>query len=960
MKWKAKWIWDAGEERPKNHWLCFRKKFDYDSSVTGARLQITADSRYFLYLNGKMMGYGPARSWPWKLSYDTYEIGSELVEGENVLAVLVTHYGTSTAQYVAGRGALIAQLDFYRAGEAITRYVATDRSWKVRRHNAFKKDTFRINAAFPWIEEFDAAAAETGWERVGYDDGEWERAVEIGPAGMEPWVNLVPREIPPLDYYSIYPQKVTALRCVKPMGQPVAVNFGPNFYPGCVDIKDKKQLGCLLTVIRSPVTAKGKIIHLSKKWPEVAERFKLNGREFILKEGEKEKAIELIKGDNLFILDISGGYQVFTVKMLFITEKPIEFSVPYRGSFYKFLTVGPFDYKPVHNIASMEGVELENRHILDSFWKINTLDELAVYDRWIKPLPDADFSSDDIYTLTVEKEVLADLPIKPSVQNLVKANDEFTELPAMSTEGDIELIVDFGRELSAFLEIELECADRTVFDFNLFESMHEGTPCYTEGLNNTFRYIARKGRQKYRSFIKRGFRYVMITVRNHNSPVRIYSVKGYGSGYPVTEVGDFFSPDHRLNEIWRITRHTLRLCSEDTYVDCPAYEQSLWTGDCRISSLVGYYLFGSYNLARRTLLLVAESLNRSELPEAQVPTGTDTILPAWSLLWMIACGEHYLFTGDMLFLEEIYPYLRKTAEGFIRHLTPSRLFKLNAWNMLDWAGMDTPADGIVTHHQALLVKALTDMAAMAKILGRKQEQEDLTETAWLIKQALNRELWDEERRAFVDCIHADGSLSRVISMQTNILVYLCSCVEGERKLIIEDYLRKPPDDFIPIGTPFISFLFYEALRQQGGSDAVRRIVDDIRERWGKMVDYGATTCWETFPGFYKNVLTRSHCHAWSTAPGYYLPACILGVRPLAPGFKRVAVMPDLAGLEWAKGTVPTPLGPVTVDLRATEDELIVNIKIPPEMDCEVVVDESLHPRITVNGKHMRENELKGR
>ena len=39
---------------------------------------------------------------------------------------------------------------------------------------------------------------------------------------------------------------------------------------------------------------------------------------------------------------------------------------------------------------------------------------------------------------------------------------------------------------------------------------------------------------------------------------------------------------------------------------------------------------------------------------------------------------------------------------------------------------------------------------------------------------------------------------------------------------------------------------------------------------------------------------------------------MLGVTPLAPGFKRVRVVPQLGRLQWAEGTYPTPLGPIKV------------------------------------------------
>ena len=63
---------------------------------------------------------------------------------------------------------------------------------------------------------------------------------------------------------------------------------------------------------------------------------------------------------------------------------------------------------------------------------------------------------------------------------------------------------------------------------------------------------------------------------------------------------------------------------------------------------------------------------------------------------------------------------------------------------------------------------------------------------------------------------------------------------------------------------------------------------------------------------------------------------ILGVRPLAPGFKRVRIQPWTGDLERAEGTVPTPLGDITVRWRkAPAFEL--EVTLPEEMTGEVVL-----------------------
>src|SRR5262249_40095547 len=109
--WRGKWIWTPGEPSPRNSYTYFRKTLDLASAPTAARLHLTADSRYQLFVNGAFAGRGPARSDRRWLSYDTWDVARQLRKGRNVIAVLVHHYGEWTFQYMKGRGGLIAELE---------------------------------------------------------------------------------------------------------------------------------------------------------------------------------------------------------------------------------------------------------------------------------------------------------------------------------------------------------------------------------------------------------------------------------------------------------------------------------------------------------------------------------------------------------------------------------------------------------------------------------------------------------------------------------------------------------------------------------------------------------------------------------------------------------------------------------------------------------------------------------
>ena len=93
---------------------------------------------------------------------------------------------------------------------------------------------------------------------------------------------------------------------------------------------------------------------------------------------------------------------------------------------------------------------------------------------------------------------------------------------------------------------------------------------------------------------------------------------------------------------------------------------------------------------------------------------------------------------------------------------------------------------------------------------------------------------------------------------------------------------------------------------------------------------------------WKGVHTTSECMNHPTRPTWGdeahpdtaiagdLTAGILGVRPLAPGYSRFEFRPGAAkGIEWAKGVVPTPGGPIRVEWRREGGKIATKLSVPP-------------------------------
>ena len=122
----------------------------------------------------------------------------------------------------------------------------------------------------------------------------------------------------------------------------------------------------------------------------------------------------------------------------------------------------------------------------------------------------------------------------------------------------------------------------------------------------------------------------------------------------------------------------------------------------------------------------------------------------------------------------------------------------------------------------------------------------------------------------------------------------------------------------------------------------------MRRYWGAMLAAGCTTWRECFTLDGPSAKTSStYCHAWSGAPGYFLPAYVLGVRPSLPGFDAVTVAPNLADLRWAEGVVPTPHGPVAIRWDRRRGVWRGRVQLPRDLPCRLVVPKSMRVKLDV-------------
>lgn len=947
MNWTAEWIWNSGEESPRNEWWCFRKTFVIsEAGYLQAVLSITADSRYVVYINGARLGRGPARYWPADLPYDKYEISRLLKPGANTIAVVVMHFGVSTFYYLRSRGGLLAQLDLWKDQEP-TCSIGTDSTWATSRYGAQDSRAPRMSCQQAFTERIDARSWNDEWLYADFVEENWSQAAVIGKPGIAPWLNIKPSDAPVLTEESLSPVRVESLKKIVPVQCAASIDLRNHMVPDSVEHASVVgYAGFIAVTLQAAEFAKATI-----GFPQAFANFgtcwvngkQVNEDDFYGESPGKYVDISLNSGDNLFVMDISGYDHGRGFHMAIDCAAEVRLMAPYewedkREGMTPFVTVGSFESRFSEGIGNTEKFWLHNENYKQALKKI-PLGDFESCKQWLRPITEDYVSPEDVFTLSIWKRDEQPMPVPAALQQIVIPNKEAVSVPSFK-DGDTEIVIDFGKELSGYISFELNASEGTILDFYGFEYMRDGWRQDTFALDNTMRYLCREGWQTYTSNVRRGFRYLMVTVRNAVRETRISNLQMIQSNYPIAEIGRFHSSDPLLNDIWHISQHTTRICMEDTFVDCP-YEQTFWVGDHRNEALISYYLFGADDIVKRGLKLVPGSAYQTPLYSSHVPSGWRNVIPNFTFCWVISCKEYYDQTGDLRFVQEIWPHVAYTMDHYLEYLDDKGLLTIEAWNFVDWAPIEQPNDGTVTHQNLFMVRALKVAVSLAVLANDAVKAKEYRSKSADLRNSINRYLWSEERQAYIDCIRKDGTVSTSVSIQNQIIAYVCGVPTEERSARIGNYLSSaPPADFVRSGSPFISFFHYEGLASMG---RIPDIVDDIRRNYTQMIEHEATACWEMYPEHTigqsdHKALTRSHCHAWSAAPAYFLGAYVLGIRSLAPGWEEILVEPHPSGLSWARGAVPLGAkGRIDVAWKLDESAKAIAIQVRGPADVKVTI-----------------------
>ncbi len=429
--------------------------------------------------------------------------------------------------------------------------------------------------------------------------------------------------------------------------------------------------------------------------------------------------------------------------------------------------------------------------------------------------------------------------------------------------------------------------------------------------------------QTFTTLTFRTYRFLQLTIETADEPLTIEDIYGHYTSYPFELKAKLNTDSKELLNFLTIGWRTAKLCTWETYTDCPYYEQLQYLGDTRIQMLVTLYNVGNDAFIRNYLTLADASRNVEGLTQSRYPSKTAQYITPYALHYIWSLHDYMMYSGEQRFVTEKLAGMRAILDYFHRfQKEDGRLSFLPGWNFTDWVdneknwavGVNMPgADGATCVMDLQLLYAYQMAADLERHLGLQEQARIYENRAALLGRSIEAAYWNEERGLYADRAEKDA-----YSQHANALAIITRLAKGERARAIANALEG--DHTLAPASIYFKFYVHQAMTIAGMGDHYLSWLD----KWRENIRMGLTTWAETsdVDG------TRSDCHAWGASPNIEIFRTVLGIDSDAPGFKKVRIEPHLGDIHKIGGEMPHPNGTIKVMYEQNANRLSATIVLP--------------------------------
>ncbi|MFU8892395.1 MAG: alpha-L-rhamnosidase C-terminal domain-containing protein [Luteolibacter sp.] len=401
------------------------------------------------------------------------------------------------------------------------------------------------------------------------------------------------------------------------------------------------------------------------------------------------------------------------------------------------------------------------------------------------------------------------------------------------------------------------------------------------------------------------------------------------------DASSFRSDKQDLNEVWEFCKTSIKLTTFlGLYVDGDR-ERKPYEADAYINQLCHYGVEDHYLTGR----LTHEHL--LEYPTWPMEWRQHAVLMAWVDYLYSGCDasirNHYDTLVGRLMLE------RRRDDGLFLGSNDRPIRDIIDWPAGERDGYDM-APLVKTVTSAFNAHSLNLMARIATALGKSEDSARFSRMHQETTAAIREKLLCSERGIFIDGIdHKTGKQSPHASLHANMFPLAFGLVAEDDVPAVATFIRSRGMACSVYGAQFLLDALYDAGEAQHALDLMTATHD---RGWIHMFrTVGSTIALEAWDMKYKPNLDWNH--AWGAVPANTIPRKLMGIEPIAPGFTRFRVRPQIASLKEAAIRAPSPRGPI--DLKVTREGSIwsATLVVPAGTVAEVHVPGKLDGNVEI-------------
>ena len=513
-----------------------------------------------------------------------------------------------------------------------------------------------------------------------------------------------------------------------------------------------------------------------------------------------------------------------------------------------------------------------------------------------------------------------------------------------------ETVIDFGQEVTGYVEIALEAKAGEVVRLSHGEVLDKEGNFYNANYRKAkaeYRYICKDGYQAYKPKLTFfGFRYIRVEeFPGGPEQVRPENFKAIVVHSNMKRTGWFNCSNLLLNRLFENVRWGQKGNFVDVPTDCPQRDERMgWTGDAQVFIRTACMNFDAEKFYIKWLGdLLADQEEDGYIPPV-IPNLRQTrkASAAWSDAITICPWEIYKSFANRDILVKMYPGMKKWIQ-YVTDNTEDTYLWTGGNHYGDWLGLDAPSGSYKgSTRDDFVASAFYAYSTFLVIKVGKLLGEDVSEF---------EQLYENIVRTFRKAYPVYHTQTECVLAAHFGLAEDCQATADQLAKMIIDSGVQLRTGFV--GTPYL----LHVLSNYGYTELAYSLL--LREEypsWLYQVKKGATTMWEHWDGIMENN------DFWSddmNSFNHYAYGCVMdwvysqaaGINPIeeAPGYEKIRIAPHPdARLDWMEARLDTRQGKVHSVWKKQDGYWRYEITTP--VAAEVVIDGCTHQ--VQPGKHL--------